>query len=72
MSALLRRIALPRTAYARAPVVFRLLSLLDLRRQRAHLARLDNHALRDIGLTRADAADEAARPVWDVPHNWRV
>ncbi|NUB46055.1 DUF1127 domain-containing protein [Fertoebacter nigrum] len=41
------------------------------RRQRAHLGRLDDHALADIGLTRADALAEAARPVWDVPASWR-
>ena len=42
-----------------------------LRRQRRLLARLDDHALRDIGLTRADARNEAARPIWDVPSHWR-
>jgi len=41
------------------------------RRQRAHLLRLDDHLLRDIGLTRADVLDEAARPFWDVPRHWR-
>lgn len=44
---------------------------LAARRQRAHLARLDDHSLRDIGLSRADALAEAARPVWDVPAAWR-
>jgi uncharacterized protein YjiS (DUF1127 family) len=45
--------------------------LTGLRRQRAQLLRLDDRALRDIGLTRADAEDEAARPIWDVPRHWR-
>jgi uncharacterized protein YjiS (DUF1127 family) len=45
--------------------------LAGLRRQRRMLVRLDDHALRDIGLTRADAQDEAARPIWDVPSHWR-
>lgn len=33
-------------------------------RSRASLARLDQHMLDDIGLTRDMAADEAAKPVW--------
>ncbi len=43
----------------------------SLRRQRAHLAELDDHILRDIGLTRDDALREAQRPVWDAPERWR-
>ena len=35
-------------------------------RQRRVLARLDARALRDIGITRADAQAEAQRPFWDV------
>lgn len=42
-----------------------------LRRQRQRLARLDDHMLRDIGLTREQAQAEAAEPVWDVPAHWR-
>lgn len=42
-----------------------------LMRQRAALARLDDDALEDIGLTAEDARSEAARPVWDVPAHWR-
>jgi uncharacterized protein YjiS (DUF1127 family) len=33
-------------------------------RQRASLAALDDHMLRDIGLTRADAEAEAAKAFW--------
>jgi uncharacterized protein YjiS (DUF1127 family) len=40
-------------------------------RQRQALARLDEAALRDIGLTRAEAMAEASRPIWDAPDNWR-
>ncbi len=37
--------------------------------ERAALARLGDAALDDLGLTRAQAAREAARPFWDVsPH----
>lgn len=33
-------------------------------RQRRALASLSDHALRDIGLSRADALDEAEKPFW--------
>ena len=45
------------TAQARARV----------RRERQLLATLDDRMLKDIGLTRADANLEAARPGWDMP-----
>ena len=35
------------------------------RQERLFLAELDEHRLRDIGLSRADAEQEAARPPWD-------
>lgn len=44
---------------------------LALRRSRARLGRLDDHLLRDIGLTRDDALAEAQRPLWDAPRLWR-
>ncbi|MBA3910174.1 MAG: hypothetical protein C0524_09880 [Rhodobacter sp.] len=44
---------------------------LTLARSRGQLARLDDHILRDIGLTRAQAEAEATRPVWDAPAHWR-
>ncbi len=43
---------------------------LTARHQRQHLARLDDAALADIGLSRRAARAEAARPVWDVPAEW--
>jgi hypothetical protein len=43
---------------------------LTLLRQRRDLARLDDHMLRDIGLTRAEALTEAQRPAWDAPGHW--
>ena len=49
----------------------RLLDVLALRRQRRQLATLDDRALEDMGLTRADVAAELKRPVWDVPATWR-
>lgn len=49
----------------------RFADLLTVRRQRNHLAALDDHLLRDIGLTRYEAEVEAGRPVWDAPASWR-
>lgn len=48
----------------------RLFAALALHRQRQHLLALDDHMLRDIGLTAAMARTEAARPLWDAPHGW--
>ncbi len=45
--------------------------IVSLGRQRRQLARLDDRALADIGLTREEALREARRPLWDVPDNWR-
>ncbi|MEQ8290571.1 MAG: hypothetical protein RIA08_00090 [Roseovarius sp.] len=47
-----------------------LLDLIVLGRQRRKLAKLDDAALRDMGLSRRDALEEARRPAWDVPHHW--
>ena len=48
-----------------------LLSLLTLWRSRQQLKSLDERALDDIGISRHEAATEANRPIWDVPHTWR-
>jgi uncharacterized protein YjiS (DUF1127 family) len=37
---------------------------LELARQRRHLALLDDHLLRDIGLSRRDIASESEKPFW--------
>jgi len=44
---------------------------LSTRAQRRKLGALDDAALLDIGLTRAEALAEAQRPLWDVPATWR-
>lgn len=41
-----------------------------LYRQRRALERLDDAALRDLGLTRTEVDAEASRPIWDVPVGW--
>ena len=49
-----------------------MLSLLGLIRSRKALSDLDDHLLRDIGVTEEEARREAKRPVWDVPSTWRL
>ena len=39
----------------------------QLARERGQLARLNDAALKDLGLSRADALQEAERPFWDDP-----
>lgn len=38
---------------------------------RRALARLTATQLEDVGVTASEAHDEANRPIWDVPANWR-
>ncbi len=47
----------------------RVLRLLTVWRSRRALAALSPEQLRDIGISRTDAAAEARR--WDAPDNWR-
>ncbi|MCG7494314.1 DUF1127 domain-containing protein [Thalassobius sp. Cn5-15] len=48
----------------------RMLAMQSLYRQRRALSALDSAALKDLGLTRAEAEVEAARPIWDAPNHW--
>lgn len=71
-----------RESYTRAPLSFaavpalvallgravgRLAQALKHRREAAMLAGLDEHMLRDIGLTRSDLRDAYAEPLWRDP-----
>ena len=38
----------------------------ERRRSRIALGNLDDHQLRDIGITREQACDEASRPFWQI------
>lgn len=49
----------------------RLVMATQLRRQRASLLRLDDHLLKDIGVTPQDAEAEARRSNWDAPSHWK-
>jgi uncharacterized protein YjiS (DUF1127 family) len=45
----------------------------ELARQRRALAALDDHMLKDLGLSRADAAQESGRRFWDEGGDpWRI
>lgn len=59
-----------RFAAPRVSLLSRLMGLDSLYRQRRALRNLDARALNDLGLSRAEAEAEAARPVWDAPTNW--
>jgi len=51
------------------PVTF-LLAVVSLYTQRRTLSKLSEAALADIGVTRAQADAEAARPLWDAPSGY--
>ena len=64
--------ARPTSHTAPRPTLFAFaLRAIEARRQRAALKRLDDAALQDLGLTRRAAMEEASKPIWDVPKNWR-
>ena len=41
-----------------------------MQRSRHRLGELDDHLLRDIGLTRGEASLESRRAGWDAPRHW--
>lgn len=59
----LRRIGL-------AALLRRLLAAEADRRSRQALLHLDDRLLRDVGVTRAQALEEAGRTDWDAPLHW--
>ena len=68
------RLTLPLAALrpsALARLLARILAAEALARSRRRLGRLDDHILRDIGLTRDQAESEAQRPIWDAPLHWK-
>ncbi|MCC5954973.1 MAG: DUF1127 domain-containing protein [Natronohydrobacter sp.] len=67
---MLRAIHLPVRSVLRWKGRFSLARFFAMRRTRARLSLLDDHLLRDIGLTREEAAREAARCSWDAPRHW--
>lgn len=59
--------ARPRKA-ATGGVLGRVARWLAVSDERRRLARADDRMLKDIGVSRADAQAEAARPFWDLPN----
>lgn len=62
------RLSLPVTRHRRSVATPRLLAwlgaVMDMARQRYALAELDDRLLRDAGITRAEAREEARKPIW--------
>ena len=56
-----------RTIRAKGSVLGRFVQAYAAWQQRKQLATLDDAALTDIGITRAQAQAEAARPLWTAP-----
>lgn len=50
----------------------RILDASALARSRRSLLSLDDHQLRDIGISRDEAIAEASRTRWDAPSHWTV
>ena len=55
---------------SRSGPLVRLLRTMAMNRSRQRLGLLDDHILRDIGLTRGEASLEAERSSWDAPAHW--
>jgi uncharacterized protein YjiS (DUF1127 family) len=68
MAALSWRLLIPgwRVGLFPSRVAERVIDWQERARQRAMLARLDDHLLRDVGLTRAEALREYEKPFWRV------
>lgn len=62
--------------HARAPRSGSLLRqirfLFAVHRQRRILEQMSDAQLRDIGLSRSEAHEEARRVFWDAPQHWRI
>ncbi len=61
----------PLGAAKRASLLGVLTTMMATSRQRRDLVALDDHLLKDIGVTRAEALQEAAKSRWDAPQSWR-
>ena len=51
-------------------LVSRVMQLLTISRERHALKDMDEHILKDIGISRTAAEQEANRPAWDAPNRW--
>lgn len=53
------------------PLRLALATRLALWKSRRALAKLDDRALNDVGISRADAQRESQLTIWDVPAAWK-
>ncbi|MDG2230434.1 MAG: DUF1127 domain-containing protein [Paracoccaceae bacterium] len=51
-------------------IIHNVLNRIKMQRSRHRLSQLDAKALRDIGLSQAEANREAQKPIWDAPNHW--
>lgn len=51
-------------------ILHNVLNRIKMQRSRHRLSQLDAKALRDIGLSQAEANREAQKPIWDAPNHW--
>jgi uncharacterized protein YjiS (DUF1127 family) len=63
-------LALIHNRHPKRPARLPFRSAINLLRSRRQLNTLTDAQLYDIGITRAQARAEAARPVWDAPESW--
>lgn len=56
-------------AATRTSVLSYVRKIIEVRKQRAALAKLDDAALQDLGITRFQAESEVRRKIWDIPSN---
>ena len=59
------------TTRSRHPLRLALSTRLALWKSRRALAKLDDRALTDVGISRAEADREAQLTIWDVPTTWK-
>ncbi len=64
-------LATSRAASAKFGILRAVLNMMNVARERRALAKLDNDALADLGLTAKDVRTEVNRPFWDAPNHWR-
>jgi uncharacterized protein YjiS (DUF1127 family) len=65
------RIALSQSVHQSRRPRLSLWAAIALWRSRRALGALSDEQLNDVGLGRADAQSEAARPIWDAPAAWK-
>ncbi len=60
----------PLARHTRPATLGMLLKASSIWRERQDLSDLDDHLLKDIGVSRTEAKKETKRPVWDAPNRW--